>query len=225
MKTRCLSRLDLLTLVLSFGCLLSVNAADPAESSATQPQVLFDGKTLAGWEGDTNVWRVQDGSITADARAKPLPANYFLVTAEEFGDFRLELEARIEGTGGFVNAGVQVRSQRVPGSTEMSGYQADIGPGYWGLLYDESRRNKILAGQGEAQKLQAVREGDWNRLKVEGRGANLRIWINDALSVDYTEGDPAIPQKGRIGLQIHGQGATLIQYRNIRLTPLAPASR
>ena len=54
----------------------------------------------------------------------------------------------IDGKG---NSGVQFRSVRVPGH-EMSGYQADIGDGYWGSLYDESSRNKTLVAAVEARK-------------------------------------------------------------------------
>ncbi|MFT5499001.1 MAG: hypothetical protein ACI9TH_004416, partial [Kiritimatiellia bacterium] len=32
-------------------------------ASAQKPQSLFDGKTLSGWSGDTNWWKVADGAI------------------------------------------------------------------------------------------------------------------------------------------------------------------
>ena len=59
----------------------------------------------------------------------------------------LRHELRLTGTPGtgLINSGVQIRSLRVPGSTEMSGYQVDAGDGWWGKLYDESRRNKVIA--------------------------------------------------------------------------------
>ena len=34
----------------------------------------------------------------------------------------------------------------------VSGYQADIGEKYWGCLYDEARRNKVLVQAPEALK-------------------------------------------------------------------------
>jgi hypothetical protein len=40
---------------------------------------------------------------------------------------------------------VQIRSQRMKDSHEMIGYQADLGEGFWDSIYDESRRNKVLA--------------------------------------------------------------------------------
>jgi hypothetical protein len=102
---------------------------------------LFNGKTLEGWEGDSTLWKVVDEKIVGESAG--LKHNQFLVTKDEFGDFELELEFRLkDGVG---NSGVQFRTKRIPDSTEVSGYQADIGENYWGCLYDESRRNKILA--------------------------------------------------------------------------------
>jgi catechol 2,3-dioxygenase-like lactoylglutathione lyase family enzyme len=101
---------------------------------------LFDGRTLAGWEGNMGNWRVEDGAIVGGALDRRQPYNEFLATTEDFGDFDLRLQYRIEGSGGFVNGGVQFWSQRVPGSFEVSGFQADLGAGTDGNLYDECRR-------------------------------------------------------------------------------------
>ena len=102
---------------------------------------LFNGSDLAGWEGDLSLWKVVDQAIVGDSAG--IKRNQFLATKEEFGDFELDLEFRLrDGVG---NSGVQFRSVRVSDSTEVSGYQADIGEKYWGCLYDESRRNKTLA--------------------------------------------------------------------------------
>src|SRR6185369_1993268 len=111
---------------------------------APQARPLFDGKTLAGWEGDAKVWRVAGGSIVGGS-TQGNPQNEFLATKESYGDFVLKVEYKLVGTEGFVNSGVQFRSRRIPQpANEMSGYQADIGVGYSGSLYDESRRNKTL---------------------------------------------------------------------------------
>ena len=97
---------------------------------------LFDGATLAGWEGDAAVWRVEDGQIVAGSLATRQEKNDFLATTERFGDFELRLKIRLEGTEGFINSGIQFRSERVPSSHEMIGYQADFGACYDGALYD-----------------------------------------------------------------------------------------
>ena len=48
----------------------------------------------------------------------------------------------------------------------MSGYQADIGDGFWGCLYDESRRNKVLVPASE-NAMKALNKTDWNHYTVE----------------------------------------------------------
>src|SRR5256885_2096868 len=69
---------------------------------------LFDGKTLAGWEGNKEVFRVENGAIVAGSLQKKVEHNEFLCTAKEYGDFELRLKAKLVGKGD--NAGVQFRS-------------------------------------------------------------------------------------------------------------------
>ncbi len=112
------------------------------------PVSLFDGKTLSGWEGDPKVWRVEDGVIVGGSMAGN-PRNEFLTTKRTFYNFHLKVEYKLVGTEGFVNSGVQFRSVRMTKpENEMSGYQADIGAGHTGCLYDESRRKRFLARAG-----------------------------------------------------------------------------
>src|SRR5262249_34505338 len=119
-----------------------------AQVTPTTPTPLFDGKTFAGWDGDTKkTWRIEDGSLVGGTLTKKQPRNEFLATKKEYGDFVLTLKFKLLGDPKktFVNSGVQFRSQRVKDSHEMIGYQADLGDGFWGCIYDESRRNKVLA--------------------------------------------------------------------------------
>jgi hypothetical protein len=96
---------------------------------------LFDGKTFTGWEGDTkNTWRIEDDALVAGTLEKPQAENDFLATTKQFANFELTLKWKLDGTKGFVNGGVQFRTKRIPGSHEVSGYQADLGAGYDGAL-------------------------------------------------------------------------------------------
>ncbi|MBN2506588.1 MAG: DUF1080 domain-containing protein [Verrucomicrobia bacterium] len=179
------------------------------------PRPLFDGRSLAGWEGNTNVWRVRDGAIVGGS-LEGNPRNEFLATLRSYTNFVLRLEYKLVGTGGFVNGGVQFHSVRVQQPpNEMRGYQADIGAGYSGSLYDESRRNKVLmqAAKDQAQRLE--KPGDWNRYEVHCHGPRIRIALNGETTVDYTEPDAAIPAFGLIALQIHGNGKSEIAFRNL----------
>ena len=102
----------------------------------------------------------------------------------------------------------------------MTGYQADMGEGYWGSLYDESRRNKTLAHAHGTIIKRIVKPNDWNDYIIRCEDRHIRLWLNGVLTVDYTEDDQDIPLSGLIGLQIHGGGKAEASYRDIRLAEL-----
>ena len=180
---------------------------------------LFDGRSLDRWEGNLEYFRVQDGAIVAGRLDKPIPRNEFLCTQEQFGDFELILDVKLVGSG--KNAGIQFRSERVPNSSEVRGYQCDVGEAWsrpvWGALYDESRRRKMLA-EGPADQLPGwVRDGDWNTLRIWVQGDRIRLFVNGHQTVDYRETDDGIPRTGIIGLQIHEGPPSEAWYRNLRI--------
>lgn len=192
-----------------------------ALSARAEEKSLFDGKTFEGWEGDTEkTWRIEDGAITGGSLEVKVPRNEFLATKETYGDFELNLEFKIAGDPktGFINAGVQIRSERIPNHHEMIGYQADIGdPRYWGALYDESRRKKILADADMAKVEPVLKRDGWNQYRIVCEGPRIQLFINGVRAADYTEQDKTIPLAGKIALQVHGGGNTLVRYRNIRI--------
>lgn len=179
---------------------------------------LFDGKTFAGWEGSNEVFRIEDGAVVGGKLSANVAHNDFLCTIASYGDFELRLQCRLLGEN--ANAGIQIRSRRVPDHYEVSGYQADMGQQYWGCLYDESRRNKVLACPDPAKIAEVVRAGDWNDYVIRCEGKRIQLWLNGFQTVDYTEPDDAISQSGVIGLQIHGGPPSEAWYRNIRIRPL-----
>ncbi|HEV3079322.1 MAG TPA: DUF1080 domain-containing protein [Gemmataceae bacterium] len=202
--------------------------AGPPATAADKSIALFDGKTFAGWEGDTkHTWRIEDGCIVGGSLNAKIPRNQFLASKDSYGNFILRLKFKLLGESKktFVNSGVQFRSQRVPNDTEMTGYQADLGdPSWWGCIYDESRRNKVLA-QSDMTKLNKVlRRDDWNDYEIRAEGRRMRTYLNGVLCVDYTEKDEKIPQQGRLGLQIHAGGPAEVWFKDIRLEEL-PAER
>jgi HEAT repeat protein len=179
---------------------------------------LFDGKTWDGWEGNRKVFRIEGGAIVGGSLQRPLAHNEFLCTTRSYADFELRLKCKLLGTG--ANGGVQIRSQRVPHHHEVSGYQADMADGYWGNLYDESRRNRSLAGLPPAEQRKIVRADDWNDYLIRCQGRRIQLWINRRQTVDYTEPDQKIPQDGIIGLQIHGGPPAEAWYKDIELRAL-----
>ncbi len=204
--------------------ILALGISQSSKGRASDAIKLFDGKTLSGWEGNTNNWRVEAGSIVAGSLERRQPHNEFLATRREFGNFELRLQYKVEGTNGFVNGGVQFWSQRVPNNFEVSGYQADLGADTDGNLYDESRRNRNLLELKKETRKKVLKPGDWNDYRIRAEGAHIELWLNGVKTVDYTESDAGIPQRGIIALQIHGGAYTKIQYRNLVLEEL-PESR
>jgi hypothetical protein len=99
---------------------------------------------------------------------------------------------------------VQIRNQRMKDSHEMIGYQADLREGFWGSIYDESRRNKVLAAADQEAMRKALKPGAWNEYIVRAEGRRIRTWINGVPGVDYTEPHEEIQQVDRISVQIHG---------------------
>ena len=196
-------------------------ARDPAGSSGSLVQ-LFDGRTFRGWEGDTvGTWRIEDGALVGGSLTASVPRNSFLATTRDYRNFELRLRARLVGTTGFVNGGVQFHSQRATTPpNEMIGYQADYGAGYWGGLYDESRRNRTLVQPDSATVARLVKSGEWNDMEVRAENGRIRIFLNGVQTVDYTETDPGIPQSGRIALQIHGGAMAEASYRDIVIREL-----
>ena len=219
-------------------CLLStVLAATTATRSTAQEKPasdkleegfvsLFDGKTLAGWEGNEKIFRVREGVIVAGSTKQKIKQNEFLCTTKKYGDFELRLEARLLGEGR--NAGIQFRSERIPNHHEVKGFQCDIGeiganPGHviWGALYDESRRRKFLV-EPDQQKLRSVVKVDgWNKFVIRCQGPRIQIWVNGLAAIDYREQEDGIAATGIIGLQIHGGPPAEAFYRRIRIKTLS----
>lgn len=197
-----------------------------AGRAGAEPKSLFDGKTLDGWEGDTRkTWRVEDGAIVAGSLDAEVPRNEFLATVGKYGDFELKVKFRLLGDKAKANAGIQFRTERIPNHHEVSGYQADMGQQYWGALYDESRRKKVLAAPDKEVVGKIVRHGDWNDYVIRCEGPRVRLWLNGTLTVDWTEKDDKIARTGIIALQVHGGGKTRVEYKDITIEELpAPAA-
>lgn len=195
---------------------ISAQAAQEEQALGFQP--LYDGKTFNGWHGNEEIFRIEDGEIVAGSLTEKVKQNEFLRSDKEYEDFELILEFKLLGEK--TNAGVQIRTAEIPDDHEVSGFQADLGTGYWGCLYDESRRRKILAGPPKEIRDLPVRMNDWNTYRIRCQGPRIQLWINGVQTVDYVEADPQIPLKGIIALQIHGNLVNQVHYRNMRLREL-----
>jgi len=188
-----------------------------SQGFAAEPISLFNGTDLTGWEGKLDYWSVKDQAIVGTSPG--LKENYFLATTEQYGDFELRFEIKLHDQT--ANSGVQFRSLRLADSTEMIGYQADVGQGYWGALYDESRRRKILAAPDAELIKKTLKPGDWNEYVVRAVGKHITLSINGVNTVDYLEPDDEVARTGHIALQVHSGKPFQVEFRKITLKKLA----
>ncbi|MBI1324351.1 DUF1080 domain-containing protein [bacterium] len=175
---------------------------------------LFNGRDLTGWNGDAEVWKVESGQLVGSTPTG-LPKNNFLATEESFDDFVLKFAFRLKDGSG--NSGMQFRSERAapPIAHEMVGYQADIGESYWGCLYDESRRNKVLV-QAPPTVIAKIDPAGWNSYMIRAFGPRINLFVNGMTTASYVEEDSSIPLSGRFATQVHsGKGPFEIRYRDI----------
>lgn len=204
--------------------LMAYDISDSKSEPSGYGACLFDGATFTGWEGNLDWFRIEDNAIVAGTLDRPIPRNEFLCTKEAYGDFELRLKVKLLGPADKANAGIQIRSRRIRNHHEMIGYQADMGQHYWGALYDESRRRKVLAGPNKTALMKVLKQGDWNDYRIRCQGRRIQLWINGLKTVDYVEPDDDIERTGVIGLQIHSGVPSEAWYKDIQIEPLDPVT-
>jgi hypothetical protein len=198
---------------------LSHHPATGQKPGDAKPVAIFDGKTFAGWEGNLTIFRIENGAIVGGSMKDKIARNEFLCTTRDYGDFELRIKVKLLG-GDTANAGVQFRTKRIPNNHEVSGYQADMGTGWWGALYDESRRKKVLKGPDQARMKEVIKPGNWNDYVIRAEGKHLQLSINGFQTVDYVEEDPAVETRGLICPQIHAGPPSEAWYTDIQIVDL-----
>lgn len=235
-------------LLFSRAALFAQPAAPAAVADAEASfQPIFDGKTLAGWEGDPKYWRVENGCIVGEITpATILKQNTFLIwRGGAPKDFELKVEYRISSQG---NSGINYRSTELPDQKlVMRGYQADIdGPEknkpplrHTGQNYEERGRTflalrgqvarieegkkpEIIGSLGTVEETKAFINNDgWNELHVIARGNVLMHILNGHLvSVVIDDDVKNRRSDGLLGVQVHVGPPMKIEYRNFLLKNL-----
>ena len=208
---------------------------------AAAPQSIFDGRTLNGWEGNRQHWRIEDGAITGEIpTGQRLGKNEFLYWKGEVADFDLTAEFRISGVP-TANSGIQFRAQRLPDG-HAAGYQADmdLGTTWLGRIYDEHGRALLVErgtrvsiapdGRrwvekfGEPGDYAALTKpsGEWNTYRIRASASHVEVWVNGTrVSVLDDHQSDAADFAGLLALQLHsGDGPVMVQFRNVQLTQL-----
>ena len=74
-------------------------------------------------------------------------------------------------------------------------------------------------GRADEKKIaKLLKEGDWNTMRLEAVGPKYTVWLNGEKVVEYE--DPAFPNAGPIGLQIHPKLKMKVEFRNIKAKAL-----
>ncbi|HVJ68531.1 MAG TPA: DUF1080 domain-containing protein, partial [Caulifigura sp.] len=206
--------------------------------SAQEAKSLFDGKSLEGWKGNTEIWSVKDGAITATVAAGQLKYNTFLIwQGGDVADFEFTCKYKMVGN----NSGIQYRSKVLDAEKFiLSGYQADIDATlkYSGINYEEKARG-ILAERGQRVTIGAdgkksveaigdatelgskIRKEDWNDYRIVAKGNRLQHYINDTLMSEVIdEQSEKAAKSGVLGLQAHVGPAMTVQFKELKLKAL-----
>jgi putative membrane-bound dehydrogenase-like protein len=186
----------------------------PVLATAENAKDFFNGKDLAGWDGDPGLWKVEGGDIVG--RSPGLKRNEFLRSQMAAGDFRLTVKVKLVPDAG--NSGIQLRSEALPDG-EMRGPQADIGAGWWGKLYDENGRGVLWDKPGDP----FVKRDGWNDYEVVATGTRIRTWLNGKLCVDLD--DPSGPRRGIFALQLHSGDPMEVRFKDLRLEVPPPGGK
>jgi hypothetical protein len=212
------SGIKLLLLMISIFIAISVSGQGFKNSKS-----IFDGKTMKGWkalpEKNQSLWKVRDSVLVGGDGVLKISENNYLYTTDHFEDFEFRCLFRLSGDAdtGLINSGIQYRSQIVDGN--MMGYQADIGNGYWGDIYDEHRRGKLVGGEMHTLK-NLLRNDGWNSYVIRVKGDFHELYINGVKTNEYLEKDSTVSKSGLIGIQLHSGGNAKIEFRDITITDL-----
>ncbi len=204
-----------------------------ARGPDTQPgwTVLFDGTATSAWRGFKRQdlpsgWQIVDGALT---RVGP---GGDIITRDQFGDFELELEWRVEPKG---NSGIMYRVTEEDANTYRTGPEMQV-------LDDAGHADgkNRLTSAGSNYGLHAAPEGavkpagEWNHARIVARGAHIEHWLNGQKVVEYELWSPdweakvkaskfsawsgyGRAKRGHVALQDHGDR---VAFRNIRIREL-----
>jgi len=188
-------------LIMVFGFGIQMNA---------QKKALFNGENLDGWTNyGTEKWYVEDGLLVCESG--PDKEYGYLATDKHYKDYVLTLKFKQEANG---NSGVFVRST-VEG-TKVSGWQVEVAPKgkHTGGVYESYGRGWLI--KPTAEKEEALKEGEWNTMKIRVVGDELTSWLNGEEMVTITD-EKIGKGVGSIALQIHSGGGIKVRWKDIKI--------
>jgi hypothetical protein len=210
---------------------------------------VFDGKTIAGWHsgkshGDTKGWVAEDGAILGH---QDRPGNGgILLTDKQYGDFEVVLEMNNDfgpDSGLFLRSTERGQCYQAMidyhgGGNLMGIYGEGLSGGIHVRNFNfrdkvtdivEAKDSPVPLPVSPEKWAEFWKHGQWNELRarIVGNPPTITTWINGVKFMEWTDKEKRHPDKGSIGLQVHGGGDStkqFVRYRNIRVKELAPAT-
>jgi hypothetical protein len=181
-----------------------------ARVEAQELKPIFNGKDLTGWKvpADNQWWKVENGNLVATF--DPKLKGSMLYTEKEFKDVAIECEFKFSGD---VDSGVMLRKAAPPAKGDLQvqiGTSRSLKVDMTASVYAHGKYPE--PGRAKVEKLLKV--GDWNKLRIEAKGNVFKIRLNGQQVVTYE--DPAYPNAGPIGLQVHAGVKMTVEFRNIK---------
>jgi len=181
-----------------------------AGAAETGWQVLFNGRDLTGWEAnaDPGAFTVVDGAIKAHATHPSNRGHLFFVGDRTEGEeiFRnFELIAVVRGEPKS-NSGIFFHTDRATRDGVLhlkNGYEVQL---------NSSPQEKRKTGSLYAivdRETSAVDESNWFTVRIRVEDKRIRTWINDTLTVDYTEPENPVRSKERAGRLLRPEGGAI----------------
>lgn len=211
------------TFFITIVLLFAISCADTEKKDQPEWTYLFNGNDLSGWiqRGGSADFNAVDSMIVGTAVWNT--PNSFLCTENNYSDFILEVDFKVEGD---MNTGIQIRSlsDSAYQNGRVHGYQVEIDPSeraYSGGIYDEARRGWLypLNDSTNKKSREAYKVHEWNHFRIEAIGNRIKTWLNDVpVSNLADEWDSS----GFIALQVHtirdsSLIGTGVMWKNIRI--------
>jgi hypothetical protein len=169
--------------------------------------------SMNDWNATKDYWKLEDGVLHGDYHGGE--KHNYSYTKTEYKNF--ELNALVRMNGKDANSGVCIRIKPTD-PDNVPGYQVDMGPGYWGCLWEERKAGMVQKYPAElAAKL--VKENDWNHYYIIAQDHHIRAWLNGVKTIDTVHAGGF--SEGSIGFQLcHGDKHTMLDVKTLSLRKL-----
>jgi hypothetical protein len=179
----------------------TLHAQDAAPKPPEGFRALFNGIDVQGWQENKKApehWKAAEGQLTYDGKGT------HLFSAEEFGNFILQLDWKVEKNG---NSGVFLRGGTQVEINDHDAPNRPIWNGTSGGIYPDLPPTKRAAKPA----------GEWNHYEIRVEKGVITVFLNGEKTIDAYAKNWGGKSKGPIGFQHHG---TPLWYRNIFIKPL-----